>query len=196
MACDGAGRPRWRSVRLPARVPSLLISGTPQRELSTCWARQRSAQDLAEGGRNQYVSTLGGSAGREAGSARRLGREGGAPIVAGRWRSHGVLGPHRGSRRRPKAATIAEEGKRRRGLREEEGKRTLCCVRCWRREVMGHGPFYCAQRKPANASCVWVGSIGDGLRKLLVLISSLTENYLCSFTVLGCCVIGTLTRSS
>jgi len=100
--------------------------------------------------------------------ARRLGEEGGAPIVAGRWRSHGVLGPHRGPRRRPKAATIGEEGKRRRGSREEEGKRTLYCVRCWRREVMGHGPFYCAQRKPTNASWVWVGSVGDSLKRYLV----------------------------
>ena len=56
------------------------------------------------------TSALGGSAGREAGSARRLGREGGAPIVAGRWRSHGVLGPHRGPHRRPKAAAIGDEG--------------------------------------------------------------------------------------
>jgi len=63
----------------------------------------------------------------------------------------------------PEAGLREEEGKMRRRSREEEGKRTLCCVRCWRREVMGHGLFYCAQRKPTNASCVWVGSVGDCL---------------------------------
>jgi hypothetical protein len=32
---------------------------------------------------------------------------------------------------------------------------------------MGHEPFYCMQRKSANASRVWVGSAGDSLTQYL-----------------------------
>jgi len=90
------GRPRWRSARRgrrawratapdgrdggprASRLGSLPYSSQARRDGSSLasWPRPRSAQDLAEGGRNQSVSTLGGSAGMEAGSAR-LARGGG-----------------------------------------------------------------------------------------------------------------------
>jgi len=40
--------------------------------------------------------------------------------------------------------------------------------RCWRRELMGHGPFTCVRPKPANGYCVWVKYVGDSLIGLII----------------------------
>jgi hypothetical protein len=61
---------------------------------------------------------------------------------------------------------------------EEEAKifscSTACLHRCCgRTKYMGHRPFYCAQPKLANASCVWVMSGGVGLR--LVALGAVSQ---------------------
>jgi hypothetical protein len=78
-----------------------------------------------------------------------------AGSVARREAGRGQVGPPRGQRgTASRTAAREEEGKRGREMSQS----------CWRRELMGHGPFTCVRPKPANGSCIWVGSVGDSLR--------------------------------
>jgi hypothetical protein len=42
---------------------------------------------------------------------------------------------------------------------------------------MGHGPFYYAQLKLANASCVWVLCVGDSVRSGSISLEGRSESF-------------------